>query len=100
MIESAVTGILSDFSLLIVCIMAHGYQGTLSGSGSSELPINNILHQLTALLPPHIPLVSTFILYPLAIKEKLYFLLSNQAFKAASFGRMAMLKNNRWCRLI
>ena len=44
-------------SVLMVCVMSHGRIGTLKGSGSSIMPISNILWQLKELLPPHLPLV-------------------------------------------
>ena len=57
MIDSSLEGIVGDCSLLIVAVMTHGYRGALRGSGSSEIPINNILFQLQYTLPKHTPLV-------------------------------------------
>ena len=58
MIDSSLTRIVGDCSLLIVAVMTHGYRGALSGSEGSEIPINNILRQFEQDLPSHIPLVS------------------------------------------
>ena len=58
MIDSSLTGILDDCSLLIVAVMTHGYRGALNGSEGSEIPINDILFRLEYLLPKHLPLVS------------------------------------------
>ena len=48
----------SGCSLLYICLMAHGYSGTLSGGDGSDIPINNLLSHLSSMLPNHLPLVS------------------------------------------
>ena len=58
MIDSSLTGIVSNCSLLIVAVMTHGYRGALRGSEGSEIPINDILFQLEYTLPKQLPLVS------------------------------------------
>ena len=58
MIDSSLTGILDDCSLLIVAVMTHGYRGALRGSEGSEIPINDILFQLEYTLQEQLPLVS------------------------------------------
>ena len=57
MIESALSRIVSDCSLLIVCLMSHGCRGVLRGSDGKEIPVNDILHQFTYTLPESLPLV-------------------------------------------
>lgn len=58
MIDNALTDILAECSLLVVCIMTHGYRGTLSGGEGTEISVNDVLNQLTTSLPGHLPLVS------------------------------------------
>ena len=58
MIDSSLTRIVGDCSLLIVAVMTHGYTGALSGSEGSVIPINDLLFQFNHELPPHTPLVS------------------------------------------
>ena len=48
---------IGDCSLLFVCLMSHGRRGTLVDSRSSEIPINDILNQLSNTIPQHLPLV-------------------------------------------
>ena len=57
MIESALSRIVSDCSLLIVCLMSHGCRGVLRGSDGEEIPVNDILHQFTYTLPDYLPMV-------------------------------------------
>ena len=57
MIESALSRIAGDCSLLIVCLMSHGSRGAIVGSKGERIPVNNILHQFTLMLPQEIPLV-------------------------------------------
>ena len=52
------SGILRNCSLLTVCIMTHGYRGVFSGSDGTEVPVNNVLNQLSVSLPEYLPLVS------------------------------------------
>ena len=63
MIESALSRIVSDCSLLIVCLMSHGCRGVLSGSDGEEIPVNDILHQFTYTLPDYLPMVCLILLY-------------------------------------
>ena len=57
MIESALTQIVGDCSLLIMCLMSHGSRGTLAGNDGERIPVNDMLHQLTINLAKHIPMV-------------------------------------------
>ena len=57
MIESALSGIVGNCSLLIVSLMSHGCRGVLRGSDGEEIPVNDILHQFTYTLPEYVPLV-------------------------------------------
>ena len=52
------SGILRNCSLLTVCIMTHGYRGVFSGSDRTEVPVNDVLNQLSVSLPDYLPLVS------------------------------------------
>ena len=61
MINSALIRMMSDCSLLIVCLMSHGCQGALSASDGKEIPVNDILHQLSYTLPSYVPLVRMFV---------------------------------------
>ena len=60
MIDSAMTRIVGNCSLLIVCLMSHGSRGVLSGSCGGRVTVNDVLHQLTFCLPSVmcIPMVS------------------------------------------
>ena len=60
MIDSAMTSIVGNCSLLIVCLMSHGSRGVLSGSCGGRVTVNDVLHQLTFCLPSNmrIPMVS------------------------------------------
>ena len=49
----------TNFGLLFVSIMSHGRLGTIKGSGTSEIAINNLLLQLTNNLKDGTPLVSS-----------------------------------------
>ena len=62
MIESALSRIVGDCSLLIVCLMSHGCRGVLRGGDGKEIPVNDILHQFTYTLPESIPLVSNLLI--------------------------------------
>lgn len=53
------TEILASCSLLTICMMSHGTFGTITGCDQKQIAINDILHQITQILPPHLPLVST-----------------------------------------
>ena len=57
MIESALSRIVTDCSLLIVCLMSHGSRGALADSHGQSIPVNHILHQFSFSLPQEIPLV-------------------------------------------
>ena len=57
MIESALSRIVADCSLLIVCLMSHGSRGALADSHGQRIPVNDILHQVSFSLPQEIPLV-------------------------------------------
>ena len=57
MIESALSRIVADCSLLIVCLMSHGSRGALADCHGKRIPVNDILHQFTFSLPQEIPLV-------------------------------------------
>ena len=57
MIESALSRIVADCSLLIVCLMSHGSRGALADSHRKSIPVNHILHQFSFSLPQEIPLV-------------------------------------------
>ena len=57
MIESALSRIVADCSLLIVCLMSHGSRGALADSHNKSIPVNHILHQFSFSLPEEIPLV-------------------------------------------
>ena len=62
MIESALSRIINDCSLLVVCLMSHGSRGVLSDSNGKTIPVNDILHQLKQFPPTldiPIPIVST-----------------------------------------
>ena len=59
MIDSSLTRIVGDCSLLIVAVMTHGYRGALRGSTGSEIPINDLLYHFNQELPQHLPMVST-----------------------------------------
>ena len=52
------SGILRNCSLLTVCMMTHGYRGVFSGSHGTEVPVNDVLNQLSVSLPDYLPLVS------------------------------------------
>ena len=57
-IKTALQVIISDCSLLVVCVMSHGGRGSISGDRGEEIPIKTILQQLVHHLPKFIPLVS------------------------------------------
>ena len=57
MIESALSRIVDDCSLLIVSLMSHGSRGALADSHGNRIPVNSILHQLSVLLAQETPLV-------------------------------------------
>ena len=57
MIESALSRIVADCSLLIVCLMSHGSRGALADCHGKRIPVNDILHQFSISLPQEIPLV-------------------------------------------
>ena len=57
MIESALSRIVANCSLLIVCLMSHGSRGALADSRGQSIPVNHILHQFTFQLSQEIPLV-------------------------------------------
>ena len=61
MIDSALIKMMSDYSLLTVCLMSHGCQGALSASDGKEKPVNDIVHQLSYSLPSYVPLVRMFV---------------------------------------
>ena len=58
MIDSSLTRIVGDCSLLIVAVMTHGYRGALRGSEGSQIPISDLLFQFKQELPQHLPLAS------------------------------------------
>lgn len=60
MIDSAVRVIMGDCCLLVVCVMSHGHRGVLKGSDASEIPINNLIRQITLSIPEYVPLVSMY----------------------------------------
>lgn len=47
-----------NISLMILCIMSHGYKGFVTGADRSETSLENILHKLNQKLLDNIPLVS------------------------------------------
>ena len=49
--------VVGNCSLLFVCVMSHGYRGTLRGSDGSKLLINDIPHQLSTDLLSDLPLI-------------------------------------------
>lgn len=57
MIESVLTSMIADCSLLIVCLMAHGSRGAIKGGSGKGIPVNDVLHQLSFALPKDLPLV-------------------------------------------
>ena len=57
MIESALSRVVANCSLLIVCFMSHGSRGALADSHGQRVPVNDILHQSSFSLPQDIPLV-------------------------------------------
>ena len=57
MIESALSRIVTDCSLLIVCLMSHGSRGALADCHGKRIPVNDILHQFSCSLPQETPLV-------------------------------------------
>ena len=59
MIDSSLTRIVGDCSLLIVAVMTHGYSGVFAGSDGYEIPIDNVLYQIEQRLRMEIPLVSS-----------------------------------------
>ena len=61
MIESALSRIVTDCSLLIVCLMSHGGRGTLADSHGRKIPVNDILHQFSFWMPQETPLVMIFL---------------------------------------
>ena len=52
------SGILGNCLLLTVRIMSHGYRGVFSGRDGTEVPVNDVLNQLSVSLPDYLPLVS------------------------------------------
>ena len=60
MIERALRRIVDDCSLVIVCLMSHGCRAVLRRTDGEDIPVNNILHQLSYTLPDYVPLVSLF----------------------------------------
>ena len=50
----------TKYSLMFVCIMAHGISGRIVGQGETEITINDVLLQLSNLIPAHIPLVNIY----------------------------------------
>ena len=56
-ISDRLQAIVTDCSLLVVCVMAHGGRGAVSGGVGEEIPINTILQHLAHHLPKFIPLV-------------------------------------------
>lgn len=57
-LDDILTEITGGCSILTVCIMSHGFKGTLTGSQESKLTINDVLKQLRVTLPENLPLVS------------------------------------------
>ena len=57
MIESVLSRVAADCSLLIVCLMSHGSRGALADRHGQKIPVNDILHQFSLSLPQEIPLV-------------------------------------------
>ena len=66
MIDSAMTRIVGDCSLLIVCLMSHGSRGVISGSCGGRVSVNDILHNLKLSVPNDmcIPMVGLFVAKP------------------------------------
>lgn len=56
-IDSAMESMVDDCSLMLVCLMSHGSRGSLRSLDREEVPVNNILHQLSYHLPKSVPMV-------------------------------------------
>lgn len=56
-IISVLEEISKDCSLLIVCIMAHGKVGMVTGKNNTQLPISDILHVFQQFVPEPVPMV-------------------------------------------
>ena len=59
MMDEALSGILSECSLLTVFLLSHGYMGALVGDNNHEIPVNHILHHLSDTVPKYVPMVSS-----------------------------------------
>ena len=60
--REALQALPSTASVVVVCVMSHGRQGSLIDREGVQIPVNYILHQLTQDLPHGIPLVSVWLL--------------------------------------
>ena len=59
MMESALSRIVSDCSILFLCLMSHGSRGVIADSHGQRIPVNDILHRLAFSLSNETPLVGT-----------------------------------------
>ena len=61
MMREAVQALPSTASVLVVCVMSHGRQGSLTDREGVQVPVNYILNQLKQDLPDETPLVCVLI---------------------------------------
>ena len=59
--REALQALPSTASVVVVCVMSHGRQGTLTDREGVHVPVNYILNQLTTDVPHGIPLVCVMI---------------------------------------
>ena len=57
MIESALSRIVVDCSLLIVCLMSHGCRGEIASSHGEKICVNDVLHKLSFQMSSDTPMV-------------------------------------------
>ena len=57
MIESALSRIAVDCSLLIVCLMSHGSRGEIASSHGEKMCVNDVLHKLSFQMSIDTPMV-------------------------------------------
>ena len=57
MIESTLSRIVCDCSLLVVCLMSHGSRGEIASSHGEKMCVNDVLHKLSYQMSSDSPMV-------------------------------------------